>query len=517
MSETTGLQPDEHGFYHPANEAEIIQLIQRAVQDNLEVRVRGSAHSVDASIYTDGFKPDSGGGTGIDIMLDQMIAVTFDDARQRVTAQAGCHLGVDPFDPTHTSTQENSLFYQIDQKGWAVPDMGGITHQTVGGFISTGSSGGSVMYSFDDAIVGLRIIDGTGTAHDLSPDDPATSDLFYAAGVSMGLLGIITAVTFQCIGTFNIKGQEAITTYEGCEIDLFGPGTPEKPSLQDFLIRTPYTRLMWWPQQGAERMVVWQAARIEPTPDFQPKPYEEFPMILGSELPAEAAAGLFYTLVGRWPDWVYEFFGDDRKTELLVRMITEAYPTLILPRVIDVFVPINTAEHPAQQFQDYWWHGLPMDNQVSDVLMPTEFTEIWIPISQTEAVMNAMLDHYRQGGMAATGSYSCEVYAARSSKFWMSPSYGEDVVRVDIFWFGYNKGNPVDYYNQFWDLLKGFGFRLHWGKYLPDDQDGEWAKYFEKQYPEWGRFMEFRAQMDPHQIFVTDYWREHLGIPPVGA
>jgi FAD/FMN-containing dehydrogenase len=245
-----GLAPDRFGFYHPSDEGDVRNLILYAGQNGLQIRVRGSAHSVKSAIYTDGFQ--TGSNNNIDVMLDKLSAVTFDDANKRVTVEAGCHLGKDPFDPAGTSTWHNSLFYQIDQRGWAVPDTGGIIHQTVGGFISTGSSGGSLKYSFDDSIIGIRIIDGNGQTHDLTRED--SPELFYAAGVSMGLLGIITRVTIQCVDQFNIRGQQATTTYDDCAIDLFGPGGAGKPSLQSFLTDTDYSRLMWWPQRRFDRL-----------------------------------------------------------------------------------------------------------------------------------------------------------------------------------------------------------------------------------------------------------------------
>ena len=73
------------------------------------------------------------------------------------------------------------------------------------------------------------------------------------------------------------------------------------------------------------------------------------------------------------------------------------------------------------------------------------------------------------------------------------------------------------FYEQYWELLKPLDFRLHWGKYLPNDPEpGKvWAKYFARQYPRWDYFMRLRAELDPHAIFLTRYWREHLGLEGV--
>ena len=35
-------------------------------------------------------------------------------------------------------------------------------------------------------------------------------------------------------------------------------------------------------------------------------------------------------------------------------------------------------------FDDYYWRSLPMDNTADDILLGTEFTEIWVPLQYTQ-------------------------------------------------------------------------------------------------------------------------------------
>jgi len=152
-----------------------------------------------------------------------------------------------------------------------------------------------------------------------------------------------------------------------------------------------------------------------------------------------------------------------------------------------------------------------MDNRVNDRLVPVEFTEIWIPLEKAASVMTKMRDYYKAAGYKATGFFSCEVYAAKKSDFWLSPSFNRDVIRVDIFWFTYNQGQPDKvYYPQFWNLLMSdteLSCRFHWGKYMPVN-----PSYLKKQYPKMNDFFEIRKKVDPDNIFLTDYWKERLGI-----
>jgi len=547
------LKAGTDGFYHPRREEEVRELILLAKSKGLKIRVRGAGHSVGRAIYTDNFKGREGDPTGIDMMLDQLSfdpknpndKVRLDAPKKTVRVKAGCHLGFDPYDPAGVSSWQNSLLFQLDQAGLGVPDVGGIIHQAIGGFISTGSSGGSLQDSFGEAIIGLKLIDGTGKLHELTR--ASNDDKFFAAGVSLGLLGVITEATFKLVENFNITGEQSTTDIDKAPIDLFGnpaSRTGNKPSLQNFLYQKefPYIRLMWWPQEKVERFVVWKAKRMEAgdynaatgTPqNFTPQPYWEFPRFgkvnfktmkfrrpdIPSEGPAELLAegggGLFYSIVGNWHQAV-TLLKPGFLAKCALKIVAWLFPKRILPAVLNAFNPRDTDPDPVtgqpsgpQKFWDYYWSSLPMDNRVDDKLVPTDFTEIWIPISRTTEVMCMLRDYYRKAGYKATGSFSTELYAAKKSDFWLSPAFGEDMFRVDIFWFGYNADDPQKvYYPQFFKLLMPkFSCRFHWGKYMPVDPN-----YLRAQYPQWEAFMKLREEMDPQQIFVTHYWRERLGI-----
>lgn len=503
MGTTNLVNAGHDGFYHPRSEDEIRELILRARREGKKLRVRGAGHSTTAAIYTDGFTSDNGRGAGIDIMLDQMAAVSFDDARMQVTVQAGCHLGLDPSDSTGVSTLENSLFYQIERRGWAFPDTGGITHQTVAGFLSTGSSGGSLSHSVGDQIVSIRVLDGLGEVHEVS--ERHDRDLFYAVGVSMGLLGVICAVTFQCVPRFDVIGQESTREVADTTIDFFGVGSPGKPQLAQFLRDTEHARLMWWPQQSVKRMVVWQgrtmlpadySSETGPQGQLHAKPYQEFPLIFGRPTSAELFGSTFFNLIRYWND------------PGPLGQATRAALHLTLAPFIKIFVS-DDGDKGLQRFWDAWLNALPMDNAASDKLLPTQFTEMWFPLEKTAEVMTRLRDHYDRAGFPATGPYACEIYATKRSRFWMSPAFDRDVVKIDHFWFTHSVGDPSEtYYPQFWNLLKDLDYRLHWGKYLPKDS----AMFLPARYPHWHDFLSVRQRLDPSRIFLTDYWRAHLGV-----
>ncbi|MEO6357464.1 MAG: D-arabinono-1,4-lactone oxidase [Ferruginibacter sp.] len=510
------ITPDAKGLYHPANNGDITTLIQYAVQNKLQVRVRGAAQSVNAAVVTDA-------GNNINMELDQLRSVVFDDAAMQVTVGAGCNLGVDPYDPSETSSLANSFLQQLSLHGWAIANVPDAIHQTVGGFISTGSSGPSMQHSFDECIVAITLIDGTGNLHTFTKSENL-SDPFYAVGTSMGLLGIITAVTLQCIPAFNIIGSQSTTKISDCAYDFLGNGGNGKQSLQQMISNTEFTRMLWWPFVTVQRMITWQAHTMQAsdynqhtgTPQqFTPKSYQPvFKTIGGSALPMQAAAAEGYKLIATWPNWLHDLTGNS-PAEPVIETITEQVAPYLYPLVLNMFFACDSDKNPPQQFWDNWLGSLPMDRvEFSNNLFNMCYTEIWVAADKTQELMSTFQQHYQQGGFAATWIYCVEVLAAKQSNFWMSPGYGQNSVRISIMWWLDNPTQPLDYYQQFWDLLyqKNIPFRLHWGKYLPPAASNEGPAYLQQQYPQWNNFMALRKQLDPDNLFLTTYWKTQLGI-----
>ena len=477
----------------------------------------------------------------------------------QVKVGAGCNLGFDPFDPTGSSTEKevdgvvltNGLFDQLQAKGLAIPNVTDAIHQTVGGFISTASSGGTVSHSLLDHIISIRLINGTGKVQVFNrpePDDP--DDPFYAVGVSLGLLGVIVEVSFQCIPSFNVIGQQTITSDKDAAFNFLGEDSSPKPSLQSFLTNTEFTRLIWWPFFSVKRLIAWQARTMQPSdynqqtgpPDnFHPKPYED--AFSSSDLPivrdlppeiqgyvSELIASGIFSLIGSWPKPLYDLFGNfvviDNKsirTSFIQSTIDLLWP-IILPHLLNGFIPVDGTK-PPQAFWDVWQRGLANDtHEYSNNLLPAYRTEFWIPVEQAEQAMKMLDDFFTHQLLPkgdsknrnyANACYVVEILGAKSSNFWLSPSYQQDCMRVNLYSLQQNDENVFDYFRQFWDLFfnsKKINFRLHWGYYLPKPDSDEGTQYLLSQYPKWSAFETLRKTMDPHNIFLSTYWKQQLGI-----
>jgi hypothetical protein len=572
--------PAGDGFHHPSSEAELVELVRHANREGRQLRVRGAAHSVSHAIYTDPRGEGPGRvtvqepppGPNLNVMLDLYRGWRVrDEGRRLVEADAGIHLGADPGDPVGTASLESSLLWQLaTEKGWSLEETGGITHQTVSGFTATGSAGGSHRYAATDNLWGFRIVDGRGEVHEVTREDP-DPDLFFAMCPNLGLLGIVSKLIIQCTPAFEIEGEEAITTVASCPADLFGDGTPGRPSLEGLLRESEYARMIWWPQRGADRLVTWRARRIPSEPGFKPKPYTQ----LGDH--AEAEQYLFstlFTIVGNLDDLSQakaELEDDfeqlkralavlgEKDLGIVGKVLGEVMAALVeggvdlaitvlepvaglikrqlpdfLPKLIATFNELDADKKGAekgqpQKFRDFGWRGLPMDNQASDVLLPTEFTEAWIPLARTGEAMRLLRDYFGEPPDAAaalkrTGTFAWEFYVTGPERFWLNAAHseGEDewregAFRIDPYWFAENAEDPVEtFFADLWTLLRdaGIPFRLHWGKFQPRCPvgDREWVDFFRDQYPRWDDFLRLRAERDPNNIFLTDYWRERFGL-----
>jgi len=119
---------------------------------------------------------------------------------------------------------------------------------------------------------------------------------------------------------------------------------------------------------------------------------------------------------------------------------------------------------PKKKFCDAWYNALPMDNEVSDTIIPIQFSELWIPLEKTKEVMLAWKEHVETHGIIATHAIFTEVYPAKETLFWMSPSYKKTVVRLDFCWYEKNVGDSKEWYRQFYNKFLDFGYSHHWGK-----------------------------------------------------
>src|SRR6266851_5315050 len=166
----------------PRSAEEVAEAVSLATLDGLRVRMAGSGHSFTAAAVTD----------GVLLRPDALRAIRSVDASAGlVTAEAGCPL--------------RSLNAFLHARGLALANMGDIAEQTVAGAIQTGTHGtGRDLASIAAQVASLEMVLADGTITSCS----AGTDLFLAARVGLGALGVLTAVTFRVVPGFLLRAQE---------------------------------------------------------------------------------------------------------------------------------------------------------------------------------------------------------------------------------------------------------------------------------------------------------------------
>jgi hypothetical protein len=483
--------PIQDSIFYPRTTQEVQALINFAKLNHDQIRVIGAAHSPAPAIY------NAENPHELRLILNgdlKKIDSIEPDASQEfaiVTVGAGCNLGVNPADPN--STLQNSFNYQIDEAGYALPTLGGISHQTIAGFLQTSSSGGTAQHNIADSLEALEWVDGNGLIHHAKKGE----DEFNAAAVSMGLFGVITHATFKVPKKYLVEGTE--TNHELQDSFLAKDAENHYTKLHNALFTdNEYIHINWLPQKYVDRTMQW-VGKSTTNISLPVTPYSH-------SLSSKFVSGLA-TIVFKVGNLIDEYGNDN---DLLLRIKAEMFKLFCNPS-------------DKQEFRDVWYKTLPIDDQADvDGDVETLFSEFWFPEDQLDNVMQRLEELFKENPQAA-GNFIVELYCAKQSPFWLSPSYGYNIFRVDLYWWNRNIGEPNKYFGIFWNKLLDIpGARLHWGKYLPQPGKAYGTHAFTTtqlltNYPKMSDWMKLREKMDPQQLFVTDYWRNILNIPmPAG-
>src|SRR5690349_6954815 len=168
----------------PRSTEEVAATVRDAVQRGLGVKPVGTGHSFTAIATTD----------GVQLRLDGLRGVLHADAvTGRVRVLGGTPLHV--------------LNPALQALGLALPNLGDIDQQTISGAISTGTHGTGLRFQgIASAVRGLTVVLADGSVLTCSPD--TEPEVFQAARVGLGALGVVTEVELQCVPAFRLHARE---------------------------------------------------------------------------------------------------------------------------------------------------------------------------------------------------------------------------------------------------------------------------------------------------------------------
>lgn len=218
-------------WHQPADIRELQGLISKITQNKERLKVVAAGHAMSSLAMTDGhiFNLDN---------LNKVINV--DKEKKQVTVEAGIRLKeLTEF----LATQELSL-----------RNVGQILEQSIAGAMST-STHGSTAYekgtkklthgSISTQIVSLEILDSKGKIHFASQTE--NKDLFDAARVGLGAIGVITKVTIQCVDAFRLERHES----SGYILDVVD-------NIDKHLTENDYFRFWWIPYTNVTKLLAFK-------------------------------------------------------------------------------------------------------------------------------------------------------------------------------------------------------------------------------------------------------------------
>jgi FAD-linked oxidoreductase len=416
--------------YWPRTADEIADAVRDAAKAGLTVRALGSGHSFTPAAATAGVAVDLSNWTGI---------VAADARTGLVTVRSGTTL--------------RQLNAHLDALGLALPNMGDIDVQTISGAISTGTHGtGARLGGIATQVEALELIIADGSLIKVSAAQDA--DLFAAARVSIGALGLIATVTLRCVPAFRLAADERPMPLEEV-IDRF----------DELAAGNDHFEFYWFPY--GRNALVKRNNRAAATGAALPPPMPGWRRFLEYEVMENAAFGALCRT--------------GRAVPSMVRPLGRVAAATLSPRTYSagshqVFVTPRRVRFVESEY------ALPRES-VLDVL----------------AELRAAVPRLSQPVM-----FPVEVRVAEADDIWLSTAYGRDSAYIAIHQY---VGMPYqEYFAAFESIVATVGGRPHWGKLHTLD-----AGRLSALYPRFADFLRVRDQADPGRLFANPYLEQVLG------
>ncbi len=330
-------------------------------------------------------------------------------------------------------------------------NLGDIDVQTISGAISTGTHGtGAKFGGIATQVRGLELVLADGTVRFCSPDDDP--ELFAAARVGLGALGVIVTVTLQCEPAFALAAAEAPATLDAVLADLDAN-----------IIGNDHFEFYWFPH--TRRVLTKRNNRVLPGTQLRP--------------------------LGRVRHWV----DDDVLSNAVfdwVNRATTRRPALI-PRTNAVAARLLGA-------RDY----IDRADRVFASVRTVRFREMEYAVPRA-AVPDVLAGIERY--LAHTGElvgFPIEVRFAAADDIWLSTAGERDTGYIAV--HQYHRREHEPYFRAVEAIAKDVDGRPHWGKLHYRD-----AESLRGSYPHLDDFAALRDKLDPQRTFGNEYLERVLG------
>jgi FAD-linked oxidoreductase len=410
----------------PASTREVAAVVRDAAANGLTVKPVGTGHSFTPAAVTD----------GVLIRLDHLTRLRCaDKSSGLVTVEGGMPLW-----------RFNEL---LAEQRLALSAMGDIQAQTVSGAIGTGTHGtGRDTASIAARVAGLELVLADGSVVACSAAEHP--ELFEAARIGVGAIGVITAVTFRTEPSFLLAAREEPMRFEAV-LESF-----------DQLWRDNDHFGFWW-----------------------------FPHTRGAAVKRYNRTAGPAAPLSRTRAWLEDEFLSGTVFAGVCRVGRAA------PRAIPAINRMAAKTLPARTYTD-------RSDKVFTSPRRFKFVEMEYALPRAAAVP-ALREVQRM--IADSGlriSVPIEVRTAPADELWLSTAYGRDTVYLAFHVF--EGVNPAEYFEYAESIMVAYDGRPHWGKLHTRDHE-----YLASAYPRFADFLTVREKADPDRLFANGYTKRIFG------
>jgi len=405
----------------PRSVDELASMIGGYGREGRQVRVVGSGHSFTPLVQTD----------DVLLSLDALQGIESVDAEQHtVTMLAGTRL--------------KNLGDLLLARGLAQENLGDIDVQSIAGAISTGTHGTGIRFgTLSTQVEGLTLVTASGELLECSSE--RNPDIFKAAQVSLGMLGVIAKVTLRVVPAKRLRFQSHRERLVGCLTNL-----------DRYKQENSHFEFFWFPYTQ------WVQAKF----------------LNETETPSTGS-----NLWGTFNKMVLE--------NGAYWLLSES--CRFVPRLSQSVSKFSARAIASVDEVDYS-HKL----FATPRLVRFQEMEYNIPAAHFLSVLGEIQACIEQQQFAVHFPVECRF--VQSDGIWLSPAYQRESAYVAVHMY---RGMPYQsYFQHIEEIFRRYQGRPHWGKLHTQDADSLAALY-----PRWHDFRRIRAALDPQGLFLNDYLR----------
>lgn len=331
----------------------------------------------------------------------------------------------------------------------ALTNMGDIDRQTIAGAVSTGTHGtGSAYTGLVGQLTGVELVLAGGSLRRFSRDDPQWGGV----ALSLGALGIVTALEIQCVPSFLLRACEQ----PGMLGDVLA-------SLDETVDAADHFEFYWFPH--TDRVQTKTNTRVSDLDAREPLPSWRV------QLDDGFLANTVFEGINR------VLTRGSRLTAAANQVSARALSARIYTDTsYDVFATARTVRFKESEYC------------VPRAAMPDLLLELKTWCDRHDARV----------------PFPVEVRFAAADDIWLSTAYGRESGYIAV--HQYHPRDHQPYFDAFWAMLREHDARPHWGK-MHDLEVVELRSL----YPRFGDFVTLRDELDPQRTFTNPYLERVLG------